>query len=362
VLRRAIFLLCALSSCAPATRDGWVAKVNARSEGLCWWRNARWEDRAPLRVRGSGEVFGRARARWAGELWRGSSTTAVLRRSGPVVVLQGEWTGPGLTLSADVDVTQSAVFRAYEPIRVGSAGLLLKGGHVRVSDAVTGQALVLPSEEAFSTFRPTEAVASSVGCDQLSLSAIPESDGDDGRRRLAASGFKNDAPEKWIAENVLLPASAKKGGPTIGLFTAERTALRGFVVDTHEDESRLVVPGPGGMVWVGWVPTAHLQTAPVQQDAAAKAASPNASTEAAPSGEWRACEREDLPVTVQLRTGELREIGTLQRGAAFSIVGRNGEHHEAKLGVEWLEVDPNVKLLLPSSASDCPRQKQLGAW
>ncbi len=284
----------------------------------------------------------------------------MLRRSGPVVVLQGEWTGPGLTLTADVDVTASSVFRAYEPIRVGSAGLLLKGGHVRVSDAVTGQALVLPSEEAFSMFRPSETVGSSVGCDQLSLSALPDRLGDKGRQQLAASGFKSDAPEKWIPENVLLPASAKTGGPTVGMFTAERTALRGFVVDTFQDESRLVVPGPGEIVWVGWVPTAHLQPAPVQKEASTETAPPR--SEAPSTAEWRACDRSELPVSVELRSGEVRQIGMLQPGTAFSLVRRRDEHHEAKLGVEWLELDPNVKLLLPASASDCPLQKQLGAW
>lgn len=357
-----IVLWCALSSCAsPSTRDGWITKLNARSEGLCWWRNARWEDRAPLLVRGTGESLGRARARWAGELWRGSSTTAVLRRSGPVVVLQGEWTGPGLTLSADVDVTSSSVFRAYEPIRVGSAGLLLKGGHVRVSDAVTGQALVLPSDEAFSAFRPAEAIASSVGCDQLSLSALPEAGGDKARRQLAASGFASDAPERWIPQNVLLPASAKKGGPTVGLFTAERTALRGFVVEQQQDEARLVVPGPDEVVWVGWVPSAQLLATPVQQpapitSAARPSEAPNAATD------WRACERDELPVTVQLRSGELWPLGTLQAGAPFAIVANRGEHREVTLAVEWLDLDPNVRLLVPARASDCPRQKQLGAW
>jgi hypothetical protein len=302
-VRRAFLLLFALTACAPSTRDGWVAKVNARSEGLCWWRNARWEDRAPLLVRGSGEKLGRARARWSNELWRGSSTTAVLRRSGPVVVLQGEWTGPGLSLSADVDVTSSSVFRAYEPMRVGSAGLLLKGGHVRVSDAVTGQALVLPSEEAFSAFRPSETIGSTVGCEQLSLSAVPEAGGDKARRQLAASGFASDAPERWIPENVLLPASAKKGGPTVGLFTAERTALRGFVVEQHQDEARLVVPGADEMVWVGWVPAAHLQPNPVQQAPEPAAAGVRPTEETPTATEWRACEREELPLSVQLRNG-----------------------------------------------------------
>ena len=337
-----------------------MAKVNARSEGLCWWRNARWEDRAPLLVRGSGELLGHARARWAGELWRGASTTAVLRRSGPVVVLQGEWTGAGLTLSADVDVTTSSVFRAYEPIRVGSAGLLMKGGHVRVTDAVTGQALVLPSPEALTAFRPSETVGATVGCDQLSLSAVPEVKGDQGRRQLAASGFTSDAPERWIPENVLLPASAKKGGPTVGLFAAERTSLRGFVVEQQQDEARLVVPGQDEMVWVGWVPSAHLQPNPGQQAPAAAVSKPS---EASPhSTEWRACERDELPVLVELRSGELRSLGTLLPGTPFAIRANRGDHREVLLGVEWFEVDPNVWLLVPASASQCPRQKQLDAW
>ena len=141
VIRRCLLLLCALTSCAPANRDAWKTTLSLRSKGLCWWRDARWEDRGPLLVRGTGQPFARARAQWSGQLWRGSSISAVLRRAGPVVLLQGQWAGPGLTLDAEVDVSLNSVFRAYEPVRVGPAGLLLKGGHVRVADADLGRRL-----------------------------------------------------------------------------------------------------------------------------------------------------------------------------------------------------------------------------
>jgi hypothetical protein len=362
VLRRCLWLICALTSCAPTTREGWRGAVSQRSEGLCWWRNARWEDRAPLLVRGTGQAFAHARARWAGELWRGTSATAVLRRSGPLVMLQGEWIGPGLTLTADVDVTGAAVFRAYEPKRLGSAGVLLKGGHVRVLDAVIGHALVVPADDALAAFQSTETVGLEVGCDALSLSAIPEGPGDPARRQLAATGFKADAPERWVPQKAQLPLSAKFAGPTVGLVGSEKSALRGFVVEQKEGEARLVVPTATGVVWVGWVNEAGL--APQQESASDQAASPLAPVETAGrpvAGEWRSCERDELEVSIELDE-KFIQVGSLHPGASFSILASRGEYREVALAVEWLDVNPDVRLLLPARAIDCPRSKQLGAW
>lgn len=351
--------MCALTACAPSTREGARAHSARRSEGLCWWRNARWEDRGTLLVRGTGEPFAHARVRWAGEAWRGASLSGVLVRAGPLVLLQGQWSGPGLTLDADVDVSAQAVFGTYQPQRVGSAGLLLKGGHVRVSDALVGRALVVPAEASLRAFRPEQSVALELPCDGLSLSAPPESLGDPARRLLALSGFPQDAPERWLPEHGTLPASASPGGGTIGRFVAEDVPVRGFVVEQRQDEARLVVPTPAGVVWVGWVASEGLQAprgAPPQE--LEPAARPPLQDEGAL---WRSCDDAELTLSVESR-GRTVPVGTLKPGTPFSVVARRGELREVRLAVEWLELEPEVRLLLPDRARDCPRLRAPGAW
>lgn len=335
-----------------------MTNLALRSPGLCWWRDARWEDRGPLLVRGTGQPFARARARWAGPLWRGTNLSAVLRRAGPVVLLQGEWTGPGLTLDADVNVSSEAVFRAYEPLRVGSAGLLLKGGHVRVADADSGRALVLPAEESFEPFHPAQQVALGLPCESLSLSALVEPPGDLARMQLAQSGFSDTAPERWVPERVVLSASAQPGGPTVGQFVSQRVPVRGFVVEQRSDEARLVVPTRDGVVWVGWVAAEGLQ-APVER-AALPEEEKKLNEVVSPALEWHACET-SLPVSIESQ-GEVIDVGALEAKTAFALTSTSGNYAEAVLGVEWLELEPGVRLLLPGHASQCPRHTQLGTW
>jgi hypothetical protein len=358
-MRPSILLVCALLACAPVSREEWLSRVSARSEGLCWWQNARWEDRGTLLVRGTGEPFARARARWAADSWRGSSTSAVLRRAGPLVVLQGDWTGPGLTLHADVDVSAQAVFRAYEPVRLGAAGLLLKGGHVRVTDALSGRVLVLPTEDSLRPFRAEETVATELSCDALSLYAPLESPGDLARRQLGALGFAADSPERWVPEHASLPASATAGGATVGRFVADAVPLRGFVVEEKNDEARLVVPTRGGLVWVGWVPSQGLESP--EGPSPEPVTPPERPPEPRDGQEWRSCDDRELPVSVEIR-GKVVEVGTLKATTPFSVIARRGDYREVQLAVDWLELEPHVALLLPDRANECPRMKPVGAW
>jgi hypothetical protein len=356
-MRPLLLLLCALTACTvPTTREAWLSDLSARSEGLCWWRDARWDDRGALLVRGTGEPFARARARWSGESWRGANITGVLRRAGPLVILQGEWSGPGLTFSADVDVSSQAVFRAWEPMRVGSAGLLLKGGQVRVSDALSGRALVVPDEESLRPFHAEQTVALELGCASLSLSAAPEVPGDPSRRLLALAGFPSTAKEKWLPENLSLPASAEFGGPTVGRFVADEVPVRGFVVEERKDEARLVVQTRAGVVWVGWVPAEGL-LAP--QGPAPEPVTPNPSVIDG-SQDWRSCQN-DLALSIE-SGGKILELGTLKAGTPFSVISRRGEFREVNLGVDWLEVEPRVRLLVPYRSGDCPRHQPLETW
>lgn len=341
----------------PKTREAWLSDGSARSEGLCWWRDARWDDRGTLLVRGTGEPFARARALWSGERWLGATTTVVLRRAGPLVLLQGEWTGPGLSLNAEVDVSSQAVFRAWGPMRVGSAGLLLKGGQVRVIDAQSGKALVVPDEESLRPFSADHPVALELRCDALSLSAAIEPEGDASLRLLAQAGFPVDAPEKWVPEHVSLPASALAGGPTVGRFVTAGLPVRGYMVEQREGEARFVVPTRTGVVWVGWVPAQDLLS---PMGALPERVTPKSSAMFAQGDGWRSCPV-DLPVSIESRQ-ETRVVGTLKAGTLFSVVARRGDFREVNLGVEWLELKPNVTLLLPDKANDCPRQKQLESW
>ncbi len=340
------------------TRERWLTELGARSEGLCWWRNARWEDRGTLLARGTGEPFAHARARWEGEFWRGANTTAVLRRAGPVVLLQGQWAGPELSLEADVDVTSQAVFRAYEPMRVGAAGMLLKGGHVRLTDAVTGRALGVPAEDSLRPFHSDLPVGLDFACSELSLSAAPELSGDAERRLLAQTGFPQNAPERWLPESISLPASAVFGGATVGRFVGQRTPVRGFVVEQRSDEARLVVPTRDGLVWAGWVPAADLDLPqgtlpePAPKDRAAPPSEPR---------DWRECLSTELPLSIESH-GSILEVGSLKAGTPFSIVARRGEYREVMVGARWLELEPGVRLLVPARAGECPARTQLGAW
>ena len=365
-MRPWLLLLCALSSCVPMTRDRWLTEMGARSEGLCWWRAARWEDRGTLLARATGEPFARARARWNGELWRGANATAVLRRAGPVVLLQGQWSGPGLTLEADVDVTSQAVFRAFEPMRVGAAGMLLKGGHLRLTDAITGRALAVPAEDSLRSFHSDVPVGLDVACSELSLAAAPELGGDPARLLLKQVGFPQNAPERWLPGSISLPASAEFGGATVGHFVSQRTPVRGFMVEERGGEARLAVPTRGGVVWVAWVPAADLDV-PVLSEvegppaivAQERAVAPGEESQA--SRQWRACEGAELPLSIQSH-GSVVEVGSLKAGTRFSIVARRGEYREVMVAVKWLELEPGIRLLAPARASDCEPAKQLDPW
>lgn len=350
-MRRALLLII-LSlplACAPAQVS--MAGHEGTTEPLCWWRNARWDDRGTLLVRGTRIPLARAHARWAGAVWGGANTTGVLRRTGDSVMLEGEWTGPGLTLRADVDVAAHAVFRVFEPRRIGAAGLLLKGAHVRLKDALVGRALVVPSDDALRPFRTEEQVAADLSCDGLSLSATPPGSGDPARALLAQAGFPQGAPEKWLPQNASLPAAERASGPTMGFFVAESAPVRGFVVEQRESEARLVVPTAEGVVWVGWVDAAPLRDpGPAPAAVVAKQAP-------AEVHEWRQCEGRELPLLLGVQ-GRLIELGTLRAGTPFAAGARDGAHREVTLALDWLDLSPRLRVLVPAEAIDCPRLKK----
>ncbi len=351
--RALLAMIAASMGCAPSPTA--MIGREGTTEPLCWWRNARWDDRGELLVRGTRVPLAHARARWAGDDWKGARTTAVLRRSGSSVVLQGEWLGPGAALLADVDVASRAVFRAFEPRRIGATGLLLKGGHVLVKDALVGRALVVPSDEAQRPFRSEVPPAAELSCEGLYLSATMPRTGDAARALLAQAGFSADAPEQWVPPNASVPASTTPGGPTVGFFVAEQAPLRGFVVEQREGEARLVVPTPEGIVWVGWVAAETLRAPP-----AAIPEQKGEPQQASGTRVWRTCER-DLPLRVELN-GRLIQVGTLLARTPFSAEVRAGDYREVELNLDWLELSARLSVLVPADAFDCPRLSSAAAW
>jgi hypothetical protein len=255
-------------------------------------------------------------------------------------------------------VSREPVFRSYQSTRVGPAAVLLKGAHVRVSDALSGRVLVTPAEESLRPFRPEQRVGLELGCDELTLSANLESGGDEARRLLALSGFRADAPERWVAEHLSLPASALPGGPSVGRFVADDVPVRGFVVEERGDEARLVVPTRTGLVWVGWVPADGLQA---PQGPPPEPVEPKERPVLLDERrEWRSCADSELPLSVESH-GKVIQVGSLDRATAFSVLGRRDDYREVTLGVEWLDLEPDVRLLVPDRAKDCPRLKLLSA-
>ncbi len=349
-------LLLSLALCgACAPRANARAGREGTSVPLCWWGNARWEDRGPLLVRGTDIPLARVRARWAGDQWKGATTTAVLRQEGNSSLLQGEWTGPGLVLQGDVDVGGQAVFRSFEPRRLGSMGAVLKGGHVRVLDALQGRALVVPSPDSAVPFRTDESLALEVPCDGLSLSAsLPSKD--PARAQLEQAGFDVKAKAMLLPPHAALPASSSPGGPTSGFFVGDEQPVRGFVVDRKENEARLVVPTRDGVVWVGWV-----AAEPLRADEGPPFEQPLPSVNVPSAGVWRTCSSHDFPLSLELQ-GRLIAIGTLRAGTPFSVGEREGNFRPVAIGLDWLELSPQLTVLAPSDAFDCPRIKQPEAW
>lgn len=344
-----------LSSCVRGeAREDWLRDVKVRSESLCTWTGARWEDRAPLLFTGSEARLGRARVVWDGERWAGANVTGALRQAGPVLLFDGQWAGDGFTLEATVDVSEHAVFRAHGPTRLGTAGLVLPGASVRLVLAQVGRVLAQPADAALQLFSPRTPPVFELACDGLTLHGA-RGPADDERRALAQAGFSAEAPERWLPEGTSIVATQAAGGVAIGRFEAERGALRGFVVAEQGTEARLAVPSPAGVLWVGWVPAAALQAGPTLAEGP-RVLSPQPEPAPPPSGEWLACPFEDVVVSAQVG-GELRRVGVLARGAPFLPGAATEEGLEVRLAVPWLELEPSLVLVAPASAARCPKAK-----
>ena len=339
-----------VAACSAPPRDGWLADGAMRSDGLCWWRDARWEDRGVLLVRGTGQRFARAKPVWEEKRWRGALTTGVLTtgvvRAGPAVLFQGTWQGGGLTLQAEVDVGRDAVFRAYQPMRVGAAGLLLRGAPLRITDAMSGRALALPAATAFDHFAPEDPMALELGCEGLSLYAPVTSGSDAAREALTRAGFPANAPEVWLPAGQRVAATGAADGTLVGHFVTDALPARAYAVKQEGANTRLALTADH-LLWVGWVPTEALVTA---SRGPAPAESPARVAATAPKGRVVTC-ADELPLFVSVEGQDL-QVGLLAAGTPLGVEVR-GERVIARPHVPWLELEPDVELTTVERALRC---------
>ncbi|MFZ5439141.1 MAG: hypothetical protein ACOZQL_03990 [Myxococcota bacterium] len=316
-----------LSGCAENTSE-----LTGRSSGeFCWWRGTRWEDGAPLLVRGAGVPLGRARARWDGEEWAGARTAGALRRHGERVLYEGTWTGGGFVLEAEVDATRNALFHAWGPTRI-VGGLVHRGAPLQLVDARLGGVLVAPSEAALALFTPRASPIFELGCEGLSLLNPPE---DDGPRLLARAGFK-PLREVRLRSAITTPE---------GQWTRAATEVPAFVVEQAQEVSRVAVPVKG-VLWVDWLDDTQLAPAPEPADGEAPR---QLAPARAPTGVLRQCD-EEVPLFVELGDAR-RKVGHLQSRARFIVRGRRSEGMLSVVpAVPWLELAADVELLAAASA------------
>jgi hypothetical protein len=311
----------------------------------------KWDDRGLLRERASGTPVGRARAEWKEGAWKGAKATGVLRAHEGFIAFEGEWSGDGLTLYAAANATEDALFSMWEPAKLSSSSLVLKGAPVRLLEARTGAAVVSPSARSMTVFVPDELPSREVGCDVLALRATPPGSAVDPRGVLARSGFAADAPELVVKApaDSAAPAWAQPGGAFAGgflpgarVFELQRTA--GNVRVAAVEDSTL---------WVAWVSEASVVRAEGQR---AVELWPRERKQL-PLPTWRAC-REPVPLLVST-PGGLRRVGTLAPGVRFAVTGVPEDADVvAAIGVwpavRWFEPASDRGLLAPASASSCP--------
>jgi hypothetical protein len=344
--------LLVLGGCTPrpVVREEWLRKVRARGDGICSWTDARWEDRGPLLVTGTALPLGRARSLWLDGAWAGALVSGTLRKSGPVLVFEGRWSRDGVTLTATVDAGEHPVFRAHEPMRVGEAGLALKGASLRLVEAAFGKVLAQPAAEALEPFAPVEPPLLEVACASLTLHGPAAEASLDGPRALALAGFPASAPARWLPERATLGAAAEPGGELVGRFVSKDAPVQGYLLAEAGAEARFAVPTPSGVLWVGWVPRDALHARPALAGDVPGHASPPSLD---PGRAWRTCPDEELELYAA-RGEALVRVGSLARNTPF-VLGRRAELGvEVDLAAPWLDLEPEVALLVGFGASTCP--------
>lgn len=345
-----------VSGCAAPQVDGLLI-TPSMAEGLCWWQGVKWDDRGPLRVTRDGLAFGRARIGWNKTDWRGSTVTGVLRERQSKVVLDGVWTGDGMTLRAEADATTDAVFTMWDPTKLSRASLVLRGAPVRLLDARVGAALVAPSEQSMGSFVPDEVPVREVQCDSLALRASITG-GPDARQLLTRAGFPPDAPEVLVKaeEGSALVATDTPDGRFIGGFRPGSATGRFFELSRAGGRVR-VAAIDDGTLWVGWVDASGVSAVkePVELGKPARAA-----RRELPMPTWRAC-KEEVQLAVRSSVGAMRFVGTLHAGTRFAVTGMSdgeGDRVGVWPGVDWFE--PTRELLAPAEAAACPQV--VGPW
>lgn len=355
-MSRVTLLLAVVSAlgCASASREQLLSEPRRRGDAACSWAGVRWDDRGTLLMRGTALPLGRAHpqwreGRWAGALFRGSLRPV----TEGVVLLEGEWRGPGARFEADVDASTDAALGAWRSSRLGEAGVVLAGGVLRTLEATDeGRLLVAPTSMALRHFEPPLPPVLELDCSTVTISAVRPSDGDARRAMLSAAGFAPESPERWLPARAALDAAAQPGGPLVGRFVAGESPARGFVVETRGDAARFVVPEPGGVLWVGWVPAAAL----VEPAAPPTAAAERVATALPDRAGLRSCARAlTLRASVE---GVTREVGLLEAGTPFVLLDEGEAAVTVDLALDWFTPAPGVRLSLPREAGRCVQVEQ----
>ncbi|MFT3711814.1 MAG: hypothetical protein QM817_29600 [Archangium sp.] len=352
-----------LSACVPPERTSLVDPTAV--DGLCWWRGVKWDGRGALRVRRTGELLGYAHPRWTktdlpdadAMAWKGATASGVLRLRGDHVVFEGQWYGGGLTLAAEANATEDALFTLWLPTKLSNASLVMRGAPVRLGDARVGQAMVLPSSRSLETFVPDEVPSGAVPCDGLALRASQAPPAEP-RALVNKAGFTDAKPVRVKVDKELgaLPASDTPNGEFVGGFVPDTGSV--FEVARNGDSARLVAVSDGTL-WVGWVDADFVQPLDAEQTVKLE---PKRAQRELDRPTWRACEREQR-VWVNTPKGPL-VVGVMERNTRFALTGQNDFTDEGELisiwpGVEWFE--PGMNLLVRSEASSCP-VVTTGAW
>jgi len=145
-------------------------------------------------------------------------------------------------------------------------------------------------------------------------------------------------------------------GRLVGEFVGADRDTEVFVVQRGAHQSRVAVPRDG-VVWVGWVANEQVleprdTLTGVVRDAALKR---RPSTESP----LRRCP-DELPVSVRI-DGRVVEVGSLLASTTFSVEQAWGEYAVVRPQLDWLQLEPEVELLVPARAAQCASVKT-AAW
>jgi hypothetical protein len=332
------------AGCFPATKQGWFTGANMRGEGLCTWKNVRWNDNGVLLAPETGAPMARGHVVWgSGNAWHGATVHGELKKAGPFFLLQGTWRGDGIVLDADVDVSGAPVFSAFATARAGKAGLLPRGADVVVVEASSGHLVVMPPDEAMREFMPAERPVAEMACEALTL--YPQ-DAD----ALEWSGLDKAAPRMELSLPADLLMRETPGGAVVGHFHQRAEPLLVRRLEVQGEWARIAYVTDAHVVWHGWVPAASV--VPEKDDGTIGLGGlVGGLLGSQDQGGWSACTVEQkLYARVQDR---MVHVGRVLAATPFRRGVVDGRYVSVTLRASWLEPEPGVSFFLEAGALSC---------